>query len=103
MRDDFIYIHRFQFERRGSGQFQKALDDAFQAMQFAVDDAQARRELASRRRRQRAQVLLEQLKVNAQRTERIADLVGEPLEQPREQIALFRRRQMRHVLAQRLG
>ena len=91
MRDDFMDVHRRQFQRRGPGQFQEAFDNAVQAMQFAVDDAQARRELARDLRRQRAQILLQQLKMNTQRTQRIADLVREPLEQPREQIALFRR------------
>ena len=48
------------------------------------------------------QVFLQQLHVDVQRTERIANLVGQPRQQPRQQQLLLRRRQLRHVLAERL-
>ena len=41
--------------------------------------------------------------MNAQRTERIANLMGEPPEQPRDQIMPFRRRQGRPIRLSRHG
>ena len=101
MRDDLIDLDRLQFQRRRPGQFQKTFDDAFQPLQFAANDAQARPQRRAHLRGQRAQIFFEQLKLHVERTQRIANFVREPLEQARQQIAIFRRRQLRRVLAGR--
>ena len=67
-----------------------------------LDDSQPPRQRLPHLRRQRAEVLLEQLHLDVQRTERIADFVRQPLEQPRQQIALLRHRSLFAIVTERL-
>ena len=57
-------------------------------------------QLPSQLWRQRAEVFFQQLDVYVERAERVADFMCQPAQQPRQQIPLFRRGQLRRILAE---
>ena len=93
---------RRQIHPRRPGQPEKPLDNPLQSVQLAVNDFQARRQWLAHLRRQRSQVFLQQLQMDVERAQRVADFVRQPPQQPRQQVPLLRRSRLRRLLAQRL-
>ena len=75
-------------------------DDVFQAVQFAVDDFQAAGGFLADLRGGAGQILLQQLHMDVQGTEGIADLVSEPGQEAGEQELFLLRRQLAHILSE---
>ncbi len=76
------------------------INNAFKTMQLAANDLKPGTQLSSQCRGQATQILFEQLDVNVQRTERIADFMGQPSQEAFEQVAFFGDCQLARVLSQ---
>ena len=98
--DHFGHLDCLQINGRGRREAQKLPHEAFQPVQLAADDLEATGRLCLERRGGLCHVLLQQLHVDGERTERIADFVRQPRQQAREQPLFFLRRQLRHVLSE---
>ena|SRR5436190_6637510 len=72
-------------------------------MQLPVNDFKAAGGLFLHFRSRMRQVFFQQLHVDVERTERIANLVGETRQQARQEEPLLLRRQLCHIFAQRFG
>lgn len=73
-------------------------DDVLQPVQFAVNDFQAAGGSFPHLRGGLGQVLLQQLDMDVERTERVANLVGEAGQQAGEQKLFLLRRQLAYIL-----
>ena len=102
MHEDCWDFHRLQFHSRRPGQPQEPLDDALQPVQLTVDDLEAGGQLIAHLGGQHGQVFFEQLDVDVERTEGVTDLVRQPPQEPRQQVAFLRGSQLCRILAQRL-
>lgn len=91
-------IKRREVQRRRPGQPKELLHDVVQPVQLAVNDYQPARQFLFGFWRNVSQVLFEQLYMNVERTEGIANLVCQPRQQP----LLLLRRKLRHVFAKGL-
>src|SRR5439155_25658090 len=64
MRDNLFDVHRLQIQRRWSGELQEMFDDAVEAVQFSLDDLEARSQKIPELWRQAAKIFFEQLDVD---------------------------------------
>jgi hypothetical protein len=89
----------------GPASFRNRLDDAFQPVQFAVDDGQPRRELSRGDCGESVQSNPPPAVENGHPSELSGLRISwaRRLQQSREQVAFLRRRQLRRVLTERFG
>ena len=101
MVDDFGDFHWLDIKFGRAREAQEMIDNAFEAMQFAANNFKARSQLAAHGGDQATQVLLQQLDVNVERAEWVADFMGKASEEAFQEIAFFRDRHLAGFLPER--